>query len=74
MRSPRILQCQNCTVDFDGATDAERFDVTFCPLHAAAPVLYAALKAHTDPAKLRHEVHTLTNAALAAAEGKAGAA
>lgn len=36
MKAPRVTNCPNCTVEFDGATDAERFEVSFCHLHENA--------------------------------------
>ena len=44
MRDAKI-ECDKCDTEFDGATDAERFHVIFCPMHKAAAEMLSALKA-----------------------------
>ena len=43
MRTP-VVNCEKCDTEFDGATDAERFHVLFCPMHKLAPQMLEALK------------------------------
>lgn len=65
----------NCACRFISERDGKDLDVLFCPVHAAAPELLAALKSMSesyehDDLKMLGRANDAARAAIAKAEGK----